>query len=133
MPLRNNDCHVPMDGEGTDAQITSGNEVRKRHGQVETSQFRRVYFNVPNALRDETHLTYAEPCILPYGGPDGLRCVSCDFVAPPVSCGETKTEQASSTPKSNGKTSLRKADEPSSLSQPPPSPKTLETPSLLPN
>ena len=57
MPLRNDDCHTPMDGEGMDAQITSGNEVRKRRGEVETSQFWRVYFKVPNALRDETHLT----------------------------------------------------------------------------
>ena len=65
--------------------------------------------------------------------PDGLRHISCDLVVPPVSCGETKTEQTSSTTKSNCKTNLGKADKPSSLSQPSPSLKALQTPSPLLN
>ena len=58
MPLRNNDCHIQMDGEGMDAKIKSRNEVSKRHGEVETSAFWTVYFNVPNTLQDKTHLTF---------------------------------------------------------------------------
>lgn len=52
-------------------------------------------------------------------------------VVPPISYGETETEQTASTTQSNCKTNLRTADEPSSLSQPSRSPKTLETPLLL--
>ena len=74
-----------------------------------------------------------QPRILRRRGPDGLRHISCNSVVPPVGCRDTKTEQTSSTSKSNCKTNLRKADEPSSLSQPSPSLKTLQIPSPLLN
>ena len=58
-PLSNDDCDIQMVGEGMDAQIKSGNEVSKRHREAETSEFWGVYFDVPNALQDETHLTFS--------------------------------------------------------------------------
>ena len=42
-----------------DAKIESGNEVSKRHRAAETSEFWGVYFDVLNALGDETHLTFS--------------------------------------------------------------------------
>ena len=47
-----------MDGEGMDAQIKPGNEVKGTEQQRPQSSG-GVYFYVPNALQDETHLTFS--------------------------------------------------------------------------
>ena len=56
--LSNNNCDIRMDGEGMDAQIKPGNEVKGTEQQRPQSSG-GVYFYVPNALQDETHLTFS--------------------------------------------------------------------------
>ena len=73
-----------------DAKIKSGNKESRRYREAETSEFRKVYFNLPHASQDETLLTFSSA----YGHAEGwiTYAAHLGIVVPPVGCDATELE-----------------------------------------
>ena len=130
MPVSSNDSNIWMDSEGMDVKIKPGTEVKGTEEQRPRSSggYILMYLNVPNAFQDETHLTFSPvEAWMVYAA----SLVTLSYL--PSSAERLKQNRPQLTPKSNCKTNLRKTDEPTSSSQPSPTPETSETPSLLLN